>query len=495
MKNDIIKENFSFKIPIEDLFLKFEEHLSIKGNKRILFSGKFGIGKTYFLKEFFKKKQDKYEYFHLFPVNYQISSSEDIIEFIKADILVELLKKNKEIFTENDYNKCLYWFFFLKSYSKEIFKIGIDISDLIDLRLSIFLKLGHSLIEVLDLIKNLKELKKKISKENIIENFLKNVKEKKVTETDYISEIIKEKIKEQSGEKESILVLDDLDRLDPEHIFRILNVFSAHFDLNNEELPNKFGFDKIIIVADYSNLKSIFHHKYGENTDSSGYFNKFFSVEVFQFKNEEIIKKTIEQLILMFQIKDEEIKKNIKQEGFIKIIIEDVLKRALELDGREKINMWQLLKGIKFSLPAFNNRKNYHFTEELIFQNIKISILVLISIFDGIDTDLLSVLEKIKDNLSKTTKNDCENKYNGISYWLLNKLGVIDFKKYNNLQETILLWEEYKIKINFVEHKVMSVEKNPGYSSNQNVSLCTLFYDLLVKYVKQGLHNKPVNFS
>ncbi len=33
-----------FEIPIEELFPKFESHLKIKNNTRILFSGKFGIG-------------------------------------------------------------------------------------------------------------------------------------------------------------------------------------------------------------------------------------------------------------------------------------------------------------------------------------------------------------------------------------------------------------------------------------------------------------------
>jgi len=32
-----------FEIPIEELFPKFESHLKIKNNTRILFSGKFGI--------------------------------------------------------------------------------------------------------------------------------------------------------------------------------------------------------------------------------------------------------------------------------------------------------------------------------------------------------------------------------------------------------------------------------------------------------------------
>jgi len=33
-----------FIIPIEGLFPKFEDHLKIKNNTKILFSGKFGIG-------------------------------------------------------------------------------------------------------------------------------------------------------------------------------------------------------------------------------------------------------------------------------------------------------------------------------------------------------------------------------------------------------------------------------------------------------------------
>lgn len=93
-----------FKIEIEEIFPKFEEHLEIKDNKRILFSGKFGIGKTYFLNEFFENKKEKYEVFHLFPVNYQISSNENILEFLKYDILVELIKKDKDIF-KNDNNE------------------------------------------------------------------------------------------------------------------------------------------------------------------------------------------------------------------------------------------------------------------------------------------------------------------------------------------------------------------------------------------------------
>lgn len=53
--------------------------------------------------------------------------------------------------------------------------------------------------------------------------------------------------------------------MDPEHIFRILNVFSAHFgdDLDADFSHNKFGFDKVLLLCDYDNIKNIYHHFYG----------------------------------------------------------------------------------------------------------------------------------------------------------------------------------------------------------------------------------------
>ena len=67
----------------------------------MFFSGPFGIGKTYFLQNFFEQNQNHFEVFHLYPVNYQISNNNDIVELLKYDILVELLKKDKDIFQTN----------------------------------------------------------------------------------------------------------------------------------------------------------------------------------------------------------------------------------------------------------------------------------------------------------------------------------------------------------------------------------------------------------
>ena len=76
-----------------------------------------------------------------------------------------------------------------------------------------------------------------------------------------------------AAEKRKVLIIDDLDRMDPDHIFRIMNVFAAQFD--HERFGyNKFAFDKVIIVCDLDNLRNLFAHKYGSNVDFSGYIDK-----------------------------------------------------------------------------------------------------------------------------------------------------------------------------------------------------------------------------
>lgn len=98
-----------------------------------------------------------------------------------------------------------------------------------------------------------------------------------------------------------------MDRLDPAHLFRILNIFSAHLDryniykntksLTDYALTNKFGFDNIITVFDYDNTKKIFAHFYGENANFEGYINKFTSGYVFHYSIDEIAKQQLNDLL------------------------------------------------------------------------------------------------------------------------------------------------------------------------------------------------------
>lgn len=270
----------AFPISIEEPKKDFENHLSVEGNSRILFSAPFGTGKTYFLKEFFANAS-KYEIIHLYPVNYSVASNEDIFELIKHDILFELLQKDVDI-DNTEFSDLFTAQYFLYENAVDIIKPFIENTS----------ELGKSIIPILGSLQKLQKKYLKFRKE-VNENdtinafeFLKKFKNKtgSIYEEDFYTQLIRNLVQQlnETG-KETILIIDDLDRIDPEHIFRLLNVFAAHFDHNSSE--NKFDFSKIIFVTDVANLKSIFSTKYGERTDFSGYLNKFFSLNVFVYDN------------------------------------------------------------------------------------------------------------------------------------------------------------------------------------------------------------------
>ena len=85
--------------------------------------------------------------------------------------------------------------------------------------------------------------------------------------------------------KKPVLIVEDLDRLDPRHLFRILNVLSAHIDdtTSPDIVTNKFEFDNIILVMDYEATEHIFHHFYGDKACYEGYMSKFLSREPFRY--------------------------------------------------------------------------------------------------------------------------------------------------------------------------------------------------------------------
>lgn len=62
---------------------------------RIIFSARFGDGKSYFLNEFIKsydEKKNDYYFITLHPVNYVVEENRDVIEYIKRDILFQLIR-------------------------------------------------------------------------------------------------------------------------------------------------------------------------------------------------------------------------------------------------------------------------------------------------------------------------------------------------------------------------------------------------------------------
>src|SRR5690606_20146512 len=160
---------------------------------------------------------------HLYPVNYSVTSNDDIFELIKFDVLFELLKNDKLEYEHADFSKLFSAQFFVLEKSEELLKFFSKTSD----------KLGKGIITIIEPLIEIKDKFDSYCKKHSINDYLTAVKHLKsvtqktgnIYEEDVITQIISyliEQIKE-SGKK-PVLIIDDLDRIDPEHIFRILNV-------------------------------------------------------------------------------------------------------------------------------------------------------------------------------------------------------------------------------------------------------------------------------
>lgn len=305
----MIKRDYLFNELFENNANNFTSHLLVEGNERIIFSGRFGTGKTTFLNEFFLEENQelhfkgiRYNAIKVYPVNYSIASNEDIFEYIKYDVLIEILLNNKFSFEHIDLS---YW-------QNISFEIKNHPERLASLLFTMIPKLGKQMDDVLTKVVDLKKqmessLKKnkiKLSEQLQTREFLSEFTEMVggLYESNAITNLIKTILqrakseKEENGIVENVLIIDDLDRIDPEHIFRILNVFAAHFD-NKSNLPNKFGFDKVILVCDINNIREIFSTKYGIKTDFNGYIDKFYSARIFEYSIRSVFARIAHRII------------------------------------------------------------------------------------------------------------------------------------------------------------------------------------------------------
>jgi hypothetical protein len=297
-------------LPINEEIDRFKKHLDQQDNNRIIFSGIFGIGKTYFMQNFFENS-DEYLLIKLNPVNYSIASNEDIFELIKFDIAFQLLSKDIQ-YQKETFSKILTGqFFALDNYKKIISLLFQNLGKLNHIAGVIIepaLKLGKELEsysseyqidekkQLLDFLDFFKDQKGSIKEENNISLLLSTLIESyKINELD----------------KKVVLVIDDLDRIDPEHIFRLLNVFSAHFDFQNIVGENKFGFDKVVLICDIENIRGIYHSKYGADIDFSGYIDKFYSSEIYYYSIENVLKTHLQYFIKSINSSSKVFKENI----------------------------------------------------------------------------------------------------------------------------------------------------------------------------------------
>ena len=278
-------------IPMDEAIADFKLHLN--AHSRTILSAKFGDGKSCFLDAAKDKLKDDYEFITIYPVNYQVEDNRDIFDLIKYDILFQLYSRGIASADDQIPNKIalpLYLRYGKKDLASELMTVVTS------------LRLPGISGAVLSAISSLSESVKRIRKKygfwrkskRVLEDYMKHVDNLSIYDGDPISEHIVDVIKEWHNrfpEKKMVLLIEDMDRMDPAHIFRILNIISAHIDycykygarpgisLDN----NKFGFDNLVISLDFDNLKRIYGHFYGSDTSFGGYISKFTNSGIFNY--------------------------------------------------------------------------------------------------------------------------------------------------------------------------------------------------------------------
>lgn len=293
-------------IPLDGSIKEFEKHLH--SHPRTILSARFGDGKSFFLASAEKELKNQYVFLKIYPVNYQVAENQDIFEYIKRDLLFQMYAQGMVPDTYEISDDIASYFFLMnnwQSFAEEILK-----------ELALF-DASNTIKATLGAAKFIKAMKKKYDgfKTNggeigaRLDRFITEFDKNGVYEADPITVILCDIIKNWKSEhsrKKVCLVFEDMDRIDPAHIFRILNVISAQMDYgykygvsprSNSLAGNKFGVDNIVVCLDYNNLKNIFHHFYGQKACFDGYINKFSDKGIFYYSlHEQVLQYYINEL-------------------------------------------------------------------------------------------------------------------------------------------------------------------------------------------------------
>lgn len=273
-----------------------------ESESRIIFSAKFGDGKSYFLKKFmesYPKEANDYYFITLHPVNYVVEENRDVIEYIKRDILFQLIKDNRIYDFKEGYDKI----FDAVCNVESLFKLTDFAASIIPVN---GLKEGYKALK--GLVSTIEEKRKEQDVLHVVDDYLNGFYGKmgSISECDAFTYLIQKSLEQMMAK--SVLIIEDLDRIDPAHLFRIMNVLSSQVDNPYySEVPhgNKFGFDKIILVMDYEIAKHLFHHFYGKEANYEGYMNKFLNTLPFKFSISDEAQKQVEnKLVQTFGITD-----------------------------------------------------------------------------------------------------------------------------------------------------------------------------------------------
>lgn len=397
-----VKINFDMEvqdniISLESELLSFDRYF--EANSRCVLSAPFGEGKSFFLNEFIKKKSNDYDFITLYPTGYQICDNKDVFEYIKRDILLALLALDSSFLNALDKTNAAIIWESISECRQDIIsclpEINIGVHGAADVTLSTA-NIVNAVNKVLE-----KRKKKRIFKGNPIKDYFNSFEDnaESLYEFNPISNMIssliaaRKKGSESYSPRKTVLVIEDLDRMDPEHIFRILNVFSAHLgdDLDEDFSRNKFGFDKVLLLCDYNNIKNIYHHLYGASADFCGYMSKFVAKGVFQYSLRSRVKQYMVSLL----------PKNLRINfpSIIDLIAKEIFDKndSLKDDNLRTIK----IKFLEFQKAIIAD--DFYFTQSNVGAYIKtynIELINLLALSQMFNIDLSDMLEH------------CENQYN-----------------------------------------------------------------------------------
>ena len=338
---------------MEDIFAPLDEEITgfkryFSENNRCILSAPFGEGKSYFLNEFIKSQVDEYDFITIYPTNYQICDNRDILEYIKRDVLFGLIALDETIVDGFDATK-------LGILKKAILESKDSVAECIpDINASVCgMGLTFSLSKVVSTLLKIWDSSEKYSDAhgNPYKEYLKSFNKEKggIYELDAVTNLIcslvKERKESQENARKTVLVVEDLDRIDPAHIFRILNVLSAHMTYTNgydDGAKNKFNFDKILLLCDFMNIEKIYHHLYGEKTDFKGYISKFSAVRPFEYSIRDKIVKHVGCLINRY----------VKESIVSNVLAEEIVSKTV-IDGNVLDNIRNIKERIVFAADQF----------------------------------------------------------------------------------------------------------------------------------------------
>lgn len=376
-----------FNIPIDHVIDDFAVHL--KSHERTILSAKFGDGKSFFLNRLMNNEEIKKDFVFLVlhPVNYQVVENKDIFELIKRDLLFQLV--NNGIYNpEYEITNEIAFAFYLQNNFQSLASGLLPYLSY----LNCDTKTTSALTAGLATIKFLKDLKNKINKfktenseSDVIDSFIAKSKSF-IYENDAITKIIRDNIcayKEKNANKRLVLIIEDMDRLDPAHLFRIMNIFSAQMDYLYLDLSdpncdingNKFGLDNVLMVMDYANTKSIFSHFYGVGADFEGYIQKFCNKGIFKYSLKEQQEKYIYEKIqkvtdLPLELVKQYITPDVLSKSTIRLTcssfdnIDNQIKQEFEVDFQSKkyklhrgiLRIFVILRRLKVTDDEIKNR-------------------------------------------------------------------------------------------------------------------------------------------